>query len=125
MGTADLALVVLGGGSIRSEVSRVILAHVVLQRLTVGLWRGLPSRLLGGGVEVVWQVLAVGVADLPACGQACGLHGDEECQKRVKWQYEHETISLRDGTIRQPGRLTIFSESNLWGSVAASLSVTG
>lgn len=88
MGTADFALVVLGGSSIRSEVSRVILAHVVLQRLTVGLWRGLPSRLLGGGVEVVWQVLAVGVADLPACGQACGLHDDEKCQKRMERQHE-------------------------------------
>lgn len=43
MGTADLAFKTLFGGGIRWHVGRVILAHVVLQRLAVCLrWR-LPS----------------------------------------------------------------------------------
>lgn len=41
-----------------SEVGRVVLAHVMLQRLTVGIGRRLPSRLLCLRVEIVRQVLA-------------------------------------------------------------------
>lgn len=46
-------------------------SHVLLELLRVSARRRLPSRVLGGGVEVVGQVLAVGAADLPALGQAC------------------------------------------------------
>lgn len=48
------------------EVGGVILAHVVFQGLGVGFGRRLPFGFLGGGVEVVGQVFAVGVADFLA-----------------------------------------------------------
>lgn len=45
--------------------------HVVLQLLRVGAGGGFPAGDLVGGVEVVGQVLGVGVADLPAGGETC------------------------------------------------------
>jgi hypothetical protein len=61
---ADLAAqVLLRGGAVMVQIGRVVLAHVVFEGLRVGLWRRLPFRLLGAGVEVVGEVLAVGVAD--------------------------------------------------------------
>lgn len=73
MSAADLAFEFLLDVEIRAQVGSVILAHVVLQRLAVGVLRRLPSRLFAAGVEVVRQVLAVGVANLPARGQSSGL----------------------------------------------------
>ena len=57
----DLArLGALGGGG-----ARVVLGHVVFELLRVGSRRRLPARVLLGRVEVVGEVLAVAVADLP------------------------------------------------------------
>ena len=42
----------------------MVLAHVVLERIAVGVWRWLPFALLGVCVEIVRQVLAVGVSNL-------------------------------------------------------------
>ena len=49
----------------------VVVRHVDLQLLRVCPLGRLPSRDGLLGVEVVRQVLAVAVADLPAGGQAC------------------------------------------------------
>jgi hypothetical protein len=74
MGAADFALeALLRGGAVGSLVLRVVLAHVVLQGFAVGLGWRLPARFLGAGVEVVGQVLAVGVPDFPAWWEACCL----------------------------------------------------
>lgn len=43
VGRPDLALETLLARSVRTKISCVVLAHVVLQRLTVGLCRRLPS----------------------------------------------------------------------------------
>ena len=58
------AQVLLGRCAVVMQVGRVVLAHVVFEGLRVSAWRRLPLGLLGVGVEVVRQVLAVGVADL-------------------------------------------------------------
>lgn len=41
-----------------AEVGRVILAHVMLQRLAVSIRRWLPSRLLCLRIEIVRQIFA-------------------------------------------------------------------
>lgn len=64
VGSANLtAQVLLGGRAVVVQIGGVILAHVVLEGFRVGLCRRLPFRFFGAGVEVVRQVLAVGVAD--------------------------------------------------------------
>jgi hypothetical protein len=40
-------------------------SHEGLELFGVGSSRGLPSRLLGGWIEVIWQVLGIGVTNLP------------------------------------------------------------
>lgn len=70
MGGADLAAA--AETRVRGQHARaVVLPHVRLELLRVGARRRLPARVLGGRVEVVRQILGVGVADLPALGQAC------------------------------------------------------
>ena len=65
MCTSYLAVEVrLDRGTITSEVGRMVLAHVVLERLAVRLCWRLPFRFLGAGVEVVGEVFAVGMSDL-------------------------------------------------------------
>jgi hypothetical protein len=67
MGAADFALeALLRGGAVGAHILRMVLAHVVLQGFAVGLGRRLPAGFLAAGVEVVGQVLAVGVPDFPA-----------------------------------------------------------
>lgn len=46
----------------------MMLSHIRLELLGIGSWRWLPSRLFLRLVEVVWEVLGVGVTDFPACG---------------------------------------------------------
>ncbi len=59
-------------------------SHVDLELLGIGAGRGLPARRLLGGVEVVGEVLGVGVADLPVGRQAGvrleGRHREEVSQ---------------------------------------------
>ena len=63
--TSDLSIeVLLIRYTVLAQICCVVLAHVVLERVAVGFLRRLPSRLLGVWVEVVWEVLAVGVSDL-------------------------------------------------------------
>ena len=68
MSGTDLAIkVLLIRNTVLLQICGVILAHVVLESLTVGVWRRLPFRLLSVRVEVVWEILAVGVPDLLKC----------------------------------------------------------
>jgi hypothetical protein len=53
----------------------VVCGHELLELLRVGSRRRLPSRVFGFRVEVVWQVLGVGAAHLPALGQTGFLRG--------------------------------------------------
>lgn len=39
--------------------------HEGLELFGIGSGRGLPSRLLGGRIEVIWQILRIGVTNLP------------------------------------------------------------
>lgn len=65
MSAADLAIeVLLVRKAVLVQVSGMVLAHVVLESLAVGVCRRLPSRLLCVRVEVIRQILAVGVPDL-------------------------------------------------------------
>jgi hypothetical protein len=64
MGSADLALGNTRDGA-RTRTGAVVGGHVVLELLSVCTGRGLPSRELLGRVEVVGEVLGVGVSDLP------------------------------------------------------------
>jgi len=43
----------------------VMESHEGLELFGVGSSRGLPSRLLGGWIEVIWQVLGIRVTNLP------------------------------------------------------------
>lgn len=65
MRTANLAL--LCARTIRSQVGgAVICTHVMLEGLAISSRWGFPPALLGGGIEVVGEVLGVRVSDLPA-----------------------------------------------------------
>ena len=71
VGGADLAGGHVDGlGAGKGAGGTVVGGHVVLELLGVGARRGLPARHLVGRVEVVGQVLGVGVAHLPTGGQA-------------------------------------------------------
>lgn len=73
MGGAYLAFKILLLDSVAGQVGCMVLTHVMLERLTVRLCRWLPSRLFGGRVEVVRQILAVTVAHFPASRKSGGL----------------------------------------------------
>ena len=64
LGARGLGARLRGGGL-------VVVGHVDLELLGVGALGRLPARDGVLGVEVVGQVLAVAVADLPAGGEAC------------------------------------------------------
>jgi hypothetical protein len=65
MGSANLALGDTGNCT-GTRTSAMVRGHVVLEFLGVGAGGGFPSRQLLGRVEVVGEVLGVGVSDLPA-----------------------------------------------------------
>lgn len=72
----DLALVGAGRAVPREGGGGVVVRHVGFEGVGVGAFGGLPAGGFGRGVEVVGQVFGVGVADLPAGGEACvGLGG--------------------------------------------------
>lgn len=52
----------------------MVLGHVDLELVDVGARGGLPAGGLGRAVEVVGQVLGLGVADFPVFGET-GLDG--------------------------------------------------
>lgn len=60
----DLALTLARG--LWASCGSMVLRHVQFQFLSVGVGRRFPARFFGGGVEVVGEVLGVGVANLPA-----------------------------------------------------------
>jgi hypothetical protein len=63
MGGANLAL---GAGTVDARVRRtVVLRHVDLEFVRVGSLRRLPSRLVRLLIEIVGEVLGVGMADFP------------------------------------------------------------
>ena len=64
VGCANLVLGDTGDGP-GARTSAVVGGHVVLELLGVGACRGLPSRDLVGRVEVVGEVLGIGVTDFP------------------------------------------------------------
>jgi hypothetical protein len=67
VGGADLALGGVGQGALAR--GGVVSGHIVLEAVGVGALRRLPARDLVDGVEVVGQVLGVGVANLPVGGE--------------------------------------------------------
>lgn len=69
VGGADLVIRDAGNGA-GAGAGAVVGGHVVLELLGVRARRRLPSRDFVGGVEVVGEVLGVGVADFPVGGQA-------------------------------------------------------
>lgn len=69
VGGANLALGDARDGT-GSGTGTVVLGHVVLQLLRVGAGGGLPAGNLVDRVEVVWEVLGVGVTDFPVGRQA-------------------------------------------------------
>lgn len=48
-----------------------MLGHVCLEFLGVGVLGWLPSRLMGLGIEVVREILGVGMSHLPVGRKAC------------------------------------------------------
>ena len=76
-------LPVLGGaGGGRVGGGAVVQGHVGLYLVRVGAGRGFPAGFLGGGIEVVGQVLGVGVPDLPLGGET-GVGGGRLGGERV------------------------------------------
>lgn len=62
---SDLAIqILLVGELVLVQVGGVVLSHILFERLAVRVLRRLPSRLLGVRVEVVRQILAVGMPHL-------------------------------------------------------------
>lgn len=62
---ADFAVEILGiGHTVLLQIRGMVLTHVMFQRFAVGVCWWLPFGLLCAGVEVVWEVFAVGVTDL-------------------------------------------------------------
>ena len=60
--------------AVGSQTGRAVVgAHVMLEGLAVGAGRRLPSALLGRRVEIVGEVLGVGVSNLPAAGKTGSL----------------------------------------------------
>ena len=68
MGGSDLPILGGAGGG-RVGGGAVVEGHVGLYLVRVGTGRGFPAGFLGGGVEVVGQVLGVGVSDFPLGGE--------------------------------------------------------
>lgn len=83
MGGTYLAFKILLLDSVAGQIGCMVLTHVVFERLAVGLCRRLPSRLFGGRIEVVRQILAVAVAHLPAGGQSGSL---TTCYRQWAWR---------------------------------------
>lgn len=79
MGGADLVLGNAGGGA-RTGASAMVRSHVMLELFGVGARGRLPSRDLLSRVEVIREVLGVGVADFPV-GRETGisLQGEGKC----------------------------------------------
>lgn len=68
----DLALLGVGDLDLAVAVHGVLIGHVVLELLGVGAGGRDPVRDLVDGVEVVGEVLGLGVADLPIGGETGG-----------------------------------------------------
>lgn len=66
---ADLALTLARG--VRSSSRGVVLRHVDFQFIGIGFRRWLPARLFCGRVEIVWEILRVGMANFPTGGKTC------------------------------------------------------
>lgn len=69
VGGTDLALVRSTAGATRGG-GAVVLGHVDLELLGVGAGGRLPAAALLDGVEVVGQVLGLGVTHFPVGGEA-------------------------------------------------------
>lgn len=85
MGSADLAL---GGGDglgSGAKAGAVVGSHVVLQLVRVGPCRRLPAGDLFGGIEIVGEVLGVGVSYFPAVGETGVSLENCFCQLSLEW----------------------------------------
>lgn len=98
---ADLAAagVAVQAARVRGQLAlAVVLGHVRLELLGVGARGRLPARLLLCLVEVVGQVLGVGVADLPPGRQPrVGLRADVSRQQGRRGGGRRSAV--RDGNI--------------------------
>jgi hypothetical protein len=66
---ADLALALARG--VRASSRGVVLRHVYFQLIGIGFRRWLPARLFCRRVEIVWEILRVGMANFPTGGKTC------------------------------------------------------
>lgn len=78
MGSADFPFRNTGDGT-RAGTGAVVGSHIMLKLLGIGAGGRFPSRELLGGVEVVGEVLGVGVSDLPS-RRKTGVSLECECQ---------------------------------------------
>jgi hypothetical protein len=70
MAAADLTLALASG--VRASSSRgVVLRHVDFEFFGIGFRRWLPARLFCRRVEVVWEILRVGMANFPTGRKTC------------------------------------------------------
>lgn len=65
----DLSLALTRG--VRASSWGVVLRHVDFQFIGIGFRRWLPTRLFCGRVEIVWEILRVGMANFPTGGKTC------------------------------------------------------
>lgn len=68
MSSTDLIVVLPVDSTVRAAV---VLGHEDLQFLSVSVFGRFPSRLVGFVVEVVWEILGVGVSNLPVWRKTC------------------------------------------------------
>jgi hypothetical protein len=71
-----------------------VFGHVLFQDVLIRIVRGLPLRLVGIDVEVIWQRLGFAVLHDPAIGQACGLVDLRLFKPIVR--YEKERTGIRN-----------------------------
>lgn len=74
MACANLAIstLTIRSTALRSDLrSAMVLSHVALELLSIGSWRWFPLRLFQGFVEVVGEVLRLGVANFPSGWKTC------------------------------------------------------
>ena len=78
------AICTIGGCSVRrrSDAGRtMVLAHVELELFRISTRGRFPSRFLGLRMEIIGEVLGVGVTDLPSRGKACVSLGIESVDR--------------------------------------------
>ena len=85
--------------AVRSQAGGAVVgAHVVLEGLAVGAGGRLPSALLGRGIEIIREILGVGVSDLPAARKTCSLRARQILLtgRRASLEPTHHFVVFRE-----------------------------